>query len=578
MITSRFEYSGADGQEQTDVGDDARDAMTGENVLDLPQLIGTVLLDPAEPRNATANIVVGEEGRAHFQRELYVSIGDREQAIEFLGRVVEGPFHDGENGSSAGRVDGTAQAASAFGIRGVVEILGQMAEDVRLIPTRVRPRPGSEVRIFPADRLRGLLGIEGNFYVGRLIGGEGVRVHMRGDDKNFLPRNVGIFGTVGSGKSNTIQVLMEEALQSGWAVVAIDVEGEYVRMNDPTDDPRMAELLRSDHGLEPRGVDDFHVYVPASGHSDAAAPKRFKVPISAMEPEILADILEFSEGHMRMFEAATKQAASRNEYINRGDGARALQTAEVSPASPASKRPYSLQDLIDGLQESNQSVPLIPRIRVEDLPTAASLRAKLVHLGRSDVLDWNATEDVPEVPIDDLVVGGRLSVLDVAEADDRSRNIAIAYTLQALFERVVGTSIGEPMPSGQLRPPLLVVMEEVHTFVSRATAHRMRAVLDNLQVISRRGRKRWMALALVSQQPNHVPDELFELANTRFMHQMKSASNVDALKSTTGGVHEALWSTVSSLGPGQCLLSSSAINNAILLTARPARSRRALTR
>jgi DNA helicase HerA-like ATPase len=87
-----------------------------------------------------------------------------------------------------------------------------------------------------------------------------------------------------------------------------------------------------------------------------------------------------------------------------------------------------------------------------------------------------------------------------------------------------------------------------------------------------------MALALVSQQPNHVPDELFELANTRFMHQMKSASNVDAVKSTTGGVHEALWSTVSSLGPGQCLLSSSAMNNAILLAARPARSRRALTR
>ena len=545
-----------------------------------------MLLDDAGADNASIHIAVGDEGRAHFRRELYVSIEDREQDIEFLGRVVEGPFHERGNVLTTGRTDGLAQETCAFGIHGVVELLGQLADGVRLVPTPVRPRPESEVRVFPADRLRGLLGIQGDFYLGRLIGGEGVRVHMRGDDKNFLPRNVGIFGTVGSGKSNTIQVLMEEALQGGWAVVTIDVEGEYVRMNDPTDDPRMAELLRVNYGLEPRGVDDFHVYVPASGRSDAEAPKRFKVPISAMEPEILADILEFSESHMRMFEAATKSAASRNEYINRGDGVRTEQAgAAVSPApsspassSPASKRPYSLQDLIDGLQESNQSVPLIPRIRAEDLPTAASLRAKLVHLGRSDVLDWNATEDVPEVPIDELVVGGRLSVLDVAEADDRSRNIAIAYTLQALFERVVGTAIGERMPSGQIRPPLLVVMEEVHTFVSRATAHRMRAVLDNLQVISRRGRKRWMALALVSQQPNHVPDELFELANTRFMHQMKSVSNVDAVKSTTGGVHEALWSTVSSLGPGQCLLSSSAMNNAILLAARPARSRRALTR
>ncbi|MFW5955599.1 MAG: ATP-binding protein, partial [Rhodothermales bacterium] len=251
-------------------------------------------------------------------------------------------------------------------------------------------------------------------------------------------------------------------------------------------------------------------------------------------------------------------------------------TSPAADRSPEKKsqRPYSLQDLIDGLQESNQSVPLIPRIRPEDLATAASLRAKLVHLGRSDVLDWNATAKVPEIPVDDLVVGGRLSVVDVSEADDRSRNIAIAYVLQALFERVVQTPIGERMPSGQLRPPLLVVIEEVHTFVSRGTAHRMRAVLDNLQIISRRGRKRWMALALVSQQPNHVPDELFELANTRFMHQMKSVSNIEAVKSTTGGVHEALWSTVSTLGPGQCLLSGSGLRNAVLLAVRPARSRR----
>src|SRR4029077_17729719 len=104
---------------------------------------------------------------------------------------------------------------------------------------------------------------------------------------------------------------------------------------------------------------------------------------------------------------------------------------------------------------------------------------------------------------------------------------------------------------GQPRPPVLVVIEEVHTFVSRASASRMRAVLDQLQVISRRGRKRWMGLALVSQQPGHVPDELFELANTRFIHQLKSAANLAPVKQTTGGVHEALWSKRHSLAVGE---------------------------
>src|SRR5439155_12567048 len=143
--------------------------------------------------------------------------------------------------------------------------------------------------------------------------------------------------------------------------------------------------------------------------------------------------------------------------------------------------------------------------------------------------------------------------------------------------RVIETAAGERMPSGGVRPRVLVVIEEVHTFVSRASAAKMRAVLDNLQIISRRGRKRWMALALVSQQPGHVPDELFELTNTRFIHQLKSASNLAPVQQTTGGVHEALWKIVPSLGQGQALLTGSMLRNPIFVNMRPARSRRLLT-
>jgi DNA helicase HerA-like ATPase len=133
------------------------------------------------------------------------------------------------------------------------------------------------------------------------------------------------------------------------------------------------------------------------------------------------------------------------------------------------------------------------------------------------------------------------------------------------------------MPNGVTRPKVLVVIEEVHTFVSRATAERMRSVIDQLQIISRRGRKRWMGLALVSQQPGHVPDELFELANTRFIHQLKSASNLAPVQQTTGGVHEALWKIIPSLASGQALVSGAIFRNPIFVNMRPARSRRLLT-
>lgn len=518
--------------------------------------LGVVGFDAASPQNTTVRMVVSEKGRAHFFRNLYVGIRDEEQGAEFLGRVVAGPFH-------SPRKDGD------YIIHGTVEVLGELTEGERLVATSTRPRPNAEVYVFPDDRLRRFLHIEGDLYLGRLSGHEDVEVHAASDNKNFFPRNVGVFGTVGSGKSNTAQVLMEEAIEAGWAVVLIDVEGEYVRMNEPTDDAKLTEVLQ-EHGLSPRGVQDFYVYVPTTGTTVAERPIPFKIPISALDSEVVADLLEFTEGERRVFEAATE---------------RALRAAE--PPGPGAHReiyrPYDLQTLVDGLMEGASVVAgqptlrLLPYAKPHDIAAAGTLRSKLRYLGKTGMLDWNETVGTPELPVHELLASARLSVLDVSGTDDRSRNLAIAYVLQSLFDQVIQTPVGKRMPSGRPRPPLLVVIEEVHTFVSRAAAPNMRATLDSLQTISRRGRKRWMALGLVSQQPNHVPDEIFELANTRFIHQMKSQSNLEPVKQTTGNVDETLWENIPSMGPGQTLLTGAIFHSPLFVHMRPARSRRMLT-
>lgn len=508
---------------------------------------------------------VEPEEANRFRRGAYLSIVDRTQGIEFLARTVRGPFYADDsdaNGSAGG-------PASPYRVHGAVELLGVLGEGERLGPASTRPTPGSAVSVFPDDRLRRFLEIDGDIRLGTLSGHPGVAVYADSGSKDFLPRNVGIFGTVGSGKSNTAQVLAEEAAAASWAVVVIDVEGEYVRMDEPTADAHFARLLRSRFGLEPRGVDDVRVYVPTSGRSAAASAQPFKIPLSTLDAEVLADVLELSAEERRVFNSVTERAVR--------------QFVPPPGTTSTTLRPYTLQHLVDGLMEGGSAVAGHPTIRMlpyasaADVTAAGTLRAKLLYLGRTGMLDWNATSDVPELPTDDLLVGGRLSILDVAETDDRSRNLAIAYVLQSLFDRVIATPRGEPMPSGQLRPPLLVVIEEVHTFVSRAAAPRMRAVLDNLQTISRRGRKRWMALALVSQQPNHVPDEIFELTNTRFIHQLKSLANLDPVKATTGSVDESLWTSVPALAPGRALLTGSAFPKPLFVDIRPARTRRLLT-
>ena len=103
------------------------------------------------------------------------------------------------------------------------------------------------------------------------------------------------------------------------------------------------------------------------------------------------------------------------------------------------------------------------------------------------------------------------------------------------------------------------------------------ATMDMLKVISRRGRKRWLGLVFVSQQPSHLPDEIFELCNTRFIHSIKSDFNLNPLRRTSGGVISELWDMVPGLGPGQALLTGPQLSHAIIVDVRPSRSQRRLT-
>jgi DNA helicase HerA-like ATPase len=544
--------------------------------------LGFVAFDGQGTDNTSSQVLVSQELRQHFRRDAYVGVEDEEQRITFLGRVVEGPFHNPHEIGPDSAISRTTllhpdrtQFRPTYYATGTIEVLGEITEAEMLLPTSTRPRPYSRTFIYPPDRLRKMLGLEGDLQLGSLLNYSDVSVEADSTNKAFLPRNVGIFGTVGSGKSNTTQVLMEEVLRAGWAVVVIDVEGEYVRMDEGTDDSRLAALLEERYPERlPRGIPDCHVYVPNAGMTDAPRPLPFKVPIAAVPEEIVADILEFSEAQERMWSAIVAQAKRLADTSSKPTKMGIL--SEPKPTVPS--RTYTLSDLIDGLEEDSQgNIPLLAgtKVGVPEKITASTLRAKLYKLGRSGMLDWIPTRNTPYLDIDSLLVPRRLSVFDVSETSDTARNVAISFLLQALFERVIAVPRGEPVgPKGPARPPVLVVIEEVHTFVSRASATRMRAIIEQLQIISRRGRKRWMGLALVSQQPGHVPDELFELANTRFIHQLKSASNLAPVRQTTGGVHEALWSTVPALGPGQCMLTSSVFRNAVFVQMRPARTRR----
>ena len=127
-------------------------------------------------------------------------------------------------------------------------------------------------------------------------------------------------------------------------------------------------------------------------------------------------------------------------------------------------------------------------------------------------------------------------------------------------------------------PPSLLVIEEAHSFMSRERVQAMQATLQMLRNVTRRGRKRWLSLAFVSQQPGHLPQEIFELCNTRLVHTLRSMHNLEALMATTGDVTRELWSRCPLLGTGEAIMSTPQFHRSVIATIRPAASSRRFVR
>src|SRR5262249_31998411 len=124
------------------------------------------------------------------------------------------------------------------------------------------------------------------------------------------------------------------------------------------------------------------------------------------------------------------------------------------------------------------------------------------------------------------------------------------------------------------KPKCMIFIEEAHSFISRENQDRMRETVNKLKEIARRGRKRWLGLCFISQQPSHIPNEIFELANTRMVHNVRSTKNLEVLKNSSGDITNEMWDSVPSLGVGECIVNGPQFRNSIVLKVRHAKSKR----
>lgn len=509
------------------------------NGLGAPDVLGLVDADGPEATNEHVSVRVPADGRFLAIRGRFVRVEDRETGREFLGRISGGPFFPAQaNGS----------------IRVLIEIQGEKTGP-QVAETRDRPTPESLVRVLSSDQVAQLIGCSGDMHLGSLVWCDGVSVGLKSNSKDVLPRNLGIFGTVGSGKSNTAQVLIEEASRAGWAVIVLDVEGEYIAMDEPASGAGVVEALANFRRI-PEPIADFHVLHPVSCASERADSEPFTLRLADFETPVVTELIQatLSERNALLdcvehFLNKAWQRMPTNE-VERMQG--------ILDARPEAPRPYTLQMLYDRARER--------AARTNELFDYLGLSTKLLWLMHSGAFDQPKLKSLdPQA----MLAPGRVTIIDVSIANDTVKNLATADLLRKVFAHKI---------AHEQAPPTLVVIEEAHSFMSREKINTMQATLQMLRNVTRRGRKRWLATAFVSQQPGHLPAEIFELCNTRLVHTLRSMHNLESLMTTTSDITRDLWARCPLLGTGEAILSSPQLNRPAIVRIRPAASCRKFTK
>ncbi|HZZ81412.1 MAG TPA: ATP-binding protein [Gemmataceae bacterium] len=516
--------------------------------------LGYVDWDTSNASNERVIVRCPLVNRDRIIRDQYVRIEDPLGSRSgFLGRIVGGPFF-----CARGTPNGTQPLGQGLSgeiaIWAEIELQGELVEG-RARASKSRPVSRAVVQELSPDEVAELFGFSGDMVLGAISGQENIWFRLQSRNKGVLPRNLGIFGTVGSGKSNTAQVVIEEAAANGWAVIVLDVESEYIEMDAPSVENTMLRKL-GHFEKEAEGIKDFQVYYPASCMSERANSESFTLRLADFETSVIAEILQTSIGERNALLDCIEHLESKAKNKVATREAEGLQS--LLDPSPQANLAFTLRSLKDRAGERSS--------RSNEFFDYTGLSSKLLWLMHSGAFDQ---PNMRSLDLERMLKPGRVSVLDVSIANDVVKNLVTADLLRKVFAWKLGKADA---------PPTLLVIEEAHSFISKEKAQTMHATMQMLRNITRRGRKRWLSVAFVSQQPGHLPPEIFELCNTRIVHTLRSMHNLEVLMSTAGDVGREMWARCPLLGPGEAIVTSPQLKRPVVVSIRPAKTQRRFVR
>lgn len=586
--------------------------------------IGRTTFDDRSSEDGSLTVILPRENVDRVASQSLVRVVSVPDNKEYIASVTAGPFNepDGLRADSpsliASAVHGAMSMPRHHG-RFSATVLGTQIGS-RLVPARHRPKPNSPVHLVADKEMSEILNLTGDMRLGLVYGHDSVEVRIPSSDKAVLPRHTGMIGTTGGGKSNGVAVYTSRLQQAGVCVFKFDVEGEYTKLNEPTDDANLLAALE-DRGLKASGVDNTHVYhlvgrdCANPGHPSVTA---FSLRFQEISPYAFAEVMDLNNAQEeRLLKAyeITKRLMHQFAIFPRADhvaedNALILSVDEFDRGWPSmtldhlcyvvsavisvaegqdSEPPYDargfkghwndIQSVIRGqfggsmaIDDDGGDQPSRGKGRsggsapkFGNVTSWKAVSARINRLRRLGIFDRQGES----LKFNKMLEPGRINIIDLSDVENLDvRNLAIAEILRGVlwFQQELYEA-----SEAEHRAPLNtnVIIEEAHEFLSSKRIARMPTLRDQLVKIAKRGRKRYLGLTFVTQSPNDLPDEVLGLINNWIIYKMDDRTAA-RIRGFVPNADESLWSLVSGLGQGQALASFVNMRRPVIVAIDPA--------
>jgi len=605
---------------------------------ELENAVGFTHFDTASSQDNLVTVLMTRNDLHQLASQTLVRVKSKEDNRTYLGLVVRGPFAepDAVSANSTIAVGVVVQGKKLtytfdYHGRAEIEILGEEL-DGKLVPPGRRPRPKSPVFLLNEEESEHVLGMSGDLCLGMVVGYKYMEARFHPMDKSVLPRHTGIIGTTGGGKSTTVATLIHRAQQAGIATIVFDVEGEYTHVDKPTEDPAMIEALKR-REQKPQGVRELHIHHLMGRDSRNPRHKNlhpFALNFSSLSPYAISEILGLSEAQQERFHKAydvtkllleelgiyprtaeERQQVLELDELSTGYPRMTIQhlldvvstyiyslsdegKAETkSRSKSSSRRQASLLEPGEGAEAESAEPPQasLPPLYSEFKNHFGRVMGRVMaHASRNEI-SWKALASklhslrrlklfdvgsAPGVDYGSMLTPGRVSVIDLSDTDSpQLNNLVIADILRGLQE-TQEARYQRANEQGQSVTPVLIIIEEAHEFLSASRISQMPVLFEQVARIAKRGRKRWLGLVFVTQLPQHLPNEVLGLLNNFIIHKITDSTVISRMQKTAGTIDESLWNKVSSLAPGQALVSFSNFTRPLMVAVDPAPVKRLL--